>query len=176
MIRLIPCFTLAGLLALTLLPAATAQALEGDASAPVRVEADRFDLDNRAGSAVYQGDVRIQQGSMKLTGDQVEIYRNPDGQLSRAVATGERAYIEQKPSPEENLMKGWGRQIIYHVAERRVELIDKAELHQGGDTFDGGYLEYFLDRRVVQARSSAEGVEGSQRVRMTLEPEQQDNQ
>ncbi|HSH50025.1 MAG TPA: lipopolysaccharide transport periplasmic protein LptA [Halomonas sp.] len=176
MTRLFSCRTLAGLLVLTLLPFTAALALESDASAPIRVEADRFDLDNRAGSAVYQGDVRIRQGSMKLNGDRVELYRNAEGQLSRAVATGERAYIEQQPSPEEKLMKGWGRKIIYHVSERRVELIDQAELHQGNDTFDGGYLEYFLDRRVVQARSSAEGVEGSQRVRMTLEPEQQSSQ
>ncbi len=31
-----------------------AQALEGDASAPIQVEADRLDLDDRAGTAVYQ--------------------------------------------------------------------------------------------------------------------------
>lgn len=175
MIRLTTHPLLAVLLAAALF-STTAQALEGDASAPVQVEADRFDLDNKAGSAVYQGDVRIQQGSMKLNGDRVELYRNAEGKLSRAVAVGNRAYIEQKPSPEEKLMKGWGKRIVYHVAERRVELIDQAELHQGNDTFDGGFLEYFLDRRVVQARSTADGVEGNQRVRMTLEPEQQGGQ
>ncbi|WP_027966495.1 lipopolysaccharide transport periplasmic protein LptA [Halomonas halocynthiae] len=175
MIRLTPSTMLAGLLAVTLL-SANAHALESDASAPVQVEADRFDLDNLAGSATYQGDVRIRQGTMKLNGDRVELYRNADGKLSRAVAVGNRAYIEQQPSPEEKLMKGWAKRIVYHVAERRVELIDEAELHQGNDTFDGGFLEYFLDRRVVQARSTADGVKGSQRVRMTLEPEQQGGQ
>lgn len=147
-------------------------ALEGDASAPIEVEANQLDLDDQAGTAVYTGDVEIRQGSMQLTGDRVEIQRNAAGQLSRAIATGERAYIEQQPNPESPLVRGWGRTIRYHVAERRVELIDRAELHQGGDTFDGGYLEYFLDRRVVQARSDAEGVEERQRVRMTLQPEE----
>lgn len=159
-----------------LLGSTPAQALEGDAGAPIEVEADRRDLDDRAGTAVYTGDVDIRQGSMQLTGARVEIQRNDQGQLTRATATGERAYIEQKPAPDEPLVRGWGRTIVYHVAERRIELIDRAELHQGGDTFDGGYLEYFLDRRVVQARSGAEGIEERQRVRMTLEPEQQDGQ
>ncbi|MDR5859622.1 lipopolysaccharide transport periplasmic protein LptA [Halomonas eurihalina] len=172
--------TIASLLGLTLailtLAASQAQALEGDASAPIQVEADRLDLDDRAGTAVYQGDVRIQQGSMLLTGARVEIRRNDAGQLSQAIATGQRAYIEQQPAPDESVVRGWGQRIVYHVAERRMELVDQAELHRGGDTFDGGYLEYFLDRRVVQARSSAEGVEGNQRVRMTLEPEKQDSQ
>ncbi|MBB3191643.1 lipopolysaccharide transport periplasmic protein LptA [Halomonas cerina] len=160
------------LLALAVLPA---WALEGDASAPIEVVADRLDLDDRAGTAVYRGDVEIRQGSMRLTGERVEIQRNAAGQLTRATATGERAYLEQKPAPDEPLVRGWGRTVIYHVAERRIELIDRAELHQGGDTFDGGYLEYFLDRRVVQARAEAEGVQDRQRVRMTLEPERQEN-
>ncbi|MDN3525529.1 lipopolysaccharide transport periplasmic protein LptA [Halomonas sabkhae] len=165
-------------LAVTLLltPVPQALALEGDASAPIQVEADRLELDDQAGTAVYQGEVRIQQGSMKLQGERVEIRRNDAGQLSRAIATGGRAYIEQKPAPDADLVQGWARRIVYHVAERRLELVDQAELHKGDDTFNGGYLEYFLDRRVVQARSSAEGVEGNQRVRMTLEPEQQEGQ
>ncbi|KGE79555.1 lipopolysaccharide transport periplasmic protein LptA [Halomonas sp. ND22Bw] len=158
----------------TALAAPAALALEGDASAPIQVEADRLDLDDRAGTAVYQGDVQIQQGSMQLTGDRVEIQRNEAGQLTTATATGQRAYLEQKPAPDQPLVRAWGRTVVYHVAERRIELVDQAELHQGGDTFDGGYLEYFLDRRVVQARSDAEGIGERQRVRMTLEPEQQD--
>ncbi|XKE47479.1 lipopolysaccharide transport periplasmic protein LptA [Halomonas organivorans] len=168
--------SLPALLALSLAAtlASPALALEGDAEAPVQVEADRLELDDRAGTAVYQGDVRIQQGSLKLTGERVEIQRNDAGQLTRATAIGERAYLEQKPAPDQPLVRAWGRTVIYHVAERRIELIDRAELHQGGDTFDGGYLEYFLDRRVVQARAEAEGVDERQRVRMTLEPERQD--
>ena len=139
-----------------------AMAQQNDADQPVEVEADRLDLDDQAGTAIYTGEVHIQQGSMQLTGDRVELQRN---------AAGERAYIEQHPDPQEPVIRGWGRTIVYHVAERRVELIDRAELHQAGDTFDGGYLEYFLDRRVVQARAEAEGVEGRQRIRMTLQPE-----
>lgn len=174
MMRPPPATLLALSLAALPLAAAPALALEGDASAPIQVEADRLDLDDRAGTAVYRGEVKITQGSMQLTGERVEIHRNAAGQLTRATATGERAYLEQKPAPDEPLVRGWGRTVVYHVAERRIELIDQAELHQGGDTFDGGYLEYFLDRRVVQARSAAEGIDERQRVRMTLEPEQQD--
>lgn len=157
------------LLALTSLPAL---ALDSDANQPIEVAADQLDLDDRAGTAVYTGDVDIRQGSMQVTGDRVEIRRNDAGEVTLITARGERAYVEQQPSPDEELMRGWGRTIIYHVAERRVELIDQAELHQERDTFDGGYVEYFLDRRVVQARSAVEDGP-SQRVRMTLNPEQQ---
>ncbi|MFP4138678.1 MAG: lipopolysaccharide transport periplasmic protein LptA [Halomonas sp.] len=166
-----PLFACALLLALGAAPAALAQ--DSDAEAPIEVEADQLDLDEAEGTAVYTGDVDIRQGSMRLTGDRVEIERNDTGELTLATATGERAYLEQQPEPDEPVVKGWGRTVIYHVSERRVELIDRAELHQGGDVFEGGFLEYFLDRRVVQARSENEGVEGRQRIRMTLQPEQE---
>ncbi|MFW3614293.1 MULTISPECIES: lipopolysaccharide transport periplasmic protein LptA [Halomonadaceae] len=162
---------LAGAALLSLAGMDSVVAQQRDAEQPIEVAADRLELDDQAGTAVYTGDVDIRQGSMQLTGDRVEFQRNEAGELSRATAYGERAYIEQQPDPEQPVVRGWGRKIIYHVAERRVELIDRAELHQGGDTFEGGYLEYFLDRRVVQARAQSEGVEGSQRIRMTLQPE-----
>lgn len=151
--------------------AGSAMAQQPDAEQPIEIAADRLDLDDQAGTAVYTGEVDIRQGSMQITGDRVELQRNASGELSRVTAQGERAYIEQQPDPEQPVVRGWGRSLVYHVAERRVELIDRAELHQAGDTFDGGYLEYFLDRRVVQARAEAEGVEGRQRIRMTLQPE-----
>ena len=160
-----------GLLLLGLVTPA-AVALESDASAPIEIVADRLELDNRAGTAVYIGDVEMQQGSMKLTADRVEIERNEQGEVSLVTAIGEneRAYLEQKPAPDDPIVRGWGRTVVYHADQRRVELIDQAELHQGGDTFRGAYVEYFLDRRQVQARSATDSGE-RERVRMTLTPQ-----
>lgn len=147
---------------------ATAQAAPAE---PVQVEADRLDLDQRAGTAVYRGNVEVRQGEMHLRGARVEIQRNDSGELSRATAFGERAYLRHRPDGQKEPIEGEARQIIYHVAERRVELIDQAELDQGGDHFSGGRLEYFIDKEVVQARSDVEGSD-NQRIRMTLQPEQ----
>ncbi|SHL98770.1 lipopolysaccharide transport periplasmic protein LptA [Vreelandella subglaciescola] len=147
---------------------ATAQTTSPD---PVQVEADRFDLDQRAGTVVYRGNVKIRQGEMRLRGARVNIQRNDAGELSRATAFGERAYLRDRPDGQKEQIEGEARQIIYHVAERRVELIDQAELDQGGDHFEGGRLEYFIDREVIQARSDVEGSD-NQRIRMTLQPEQ----
>lgn len=146
-------------------------ALAQNSQAPVEVEADRLDLDQRAGTAVYSGNVNIRQGEMQLRGDRVEIERNDAGELSRATSTGERAYLRHQPAGQDSPTEGWARRIIYHVAERRVELIDQAELTQQEDKFSGGRLEYFIDREVIQARSDVDGSE-PQRIRMTLQPEQ----
>ena len=151
--------------------ATPAVALESDANQPINIAADRLNLDDRAGTAVYTGDVAMQQGSMKLTAQRVEIKRNDQGEVTQVTAIGdaERAYLEQRPAPDDPLVKGWGETIVYYAGERRVELISQAELHQASDTFKGAYVEYFLDSRQVQARSQAQGAE-NERVRMSLTP------
>lgn len=161
-------FIYTALLALTVPLSALAQT---GSTAAVEVEADRLDLDQRAGTAVYTGDVNIRQGDMQLRGERVEIQRNEAGELSRATSTGERAYLRHQAQGQDGPTEGWARRIIYHVAERRIELIDQAELNQQEDTFTGGRLEYFIDREVIQARSDVDGSE-PQRIRMTIQPEQ----
>jgi len=159
------------LFALAVPLSAAAQTSSSSQQAPVEVEADRLDLDQRAGTAVYTGNVQISQGEMQLRGERVEIQRNNAGELSRATSTGERAYLRHQADGQDGPTEGWARRIIYHVAERRVELIDQAELTQQDDKFTGGRLEYFIDREVIQARSDVEGSE-PQRIRMTLQPAQ----
>ena len=155
-----------------MLSAASFQLLYAAPGDPVEVEADQLDIDQNAGTAVYSGDVRIRQGDLHINGARVEIQRNAEGELSRATAIGDRAYIRNRFEGQEDITEGQARRITYHVAERRIVLIDGAELSQGGDRFTGGKLEYFIDRGVVQARSDVEGSE-NQRIRMTLQPEQQ---
>ncbi|TVP48824.1 MAG: lipopolysaccharide transport periplasmic protein LptA [Halomonas sp.] len=159
------------LIALAVPLSAAAQSSPTPGQAPVEVEADRLDLDQRAGTAIYSGNVDIRQGEMQLRGERVEIHRNDAGELSRAISTGERAYLRHQADGQDAPTEGWARRIIYHVAERRVELIDQAELTQRDDRFTGGRLEYFIDREVIQARSDVEGSE-PQRIRMTLQPAQ----
>lgn len=155
-----------------ILSAVSFQLLYAAPGDPVEVEADQLDIDQNAGTAVYSGDVRIRQGDLHINGARVEIQRNANGELSKAIAIGDRAYIRNRFEDQEGITEGQAKRITYHVAERRVELFDRAELSQGGDRFTGGKLEYFIDRGVVQARSDVEGSE-NQRIRMTLQPEQQ---
>ncbi|XKF14582.1 lipopolysaccharide transport periplasmic protein LptA [Halomonas sp. BLK-85] len=155
-----------------LLSAASFQVLYAAPGDPVEVEADQLDIDQNAGTAVYTGDVRIRQGDLRIDGTRVEIQRNANGELSRAIATGDRAYIRNRFEGRKEITEGKAKRITYHVAERRVVLTDRAELSQGDDRFTGGQLEYFIDRGVIQARSDVEGSE-NQRIRMILQPEQQ---
>ncbi|RKR02529.1 lipopolysaccharide export system protein LptA [Kushneria sinocarnis] len=167
-----------------LIAAGPTAALEGDSGKPIQVSADRLQIDDEAGTAVYTGDVHMAQGSMKLDAATVTIHRGNSGGVSRVTAKGgggTRAYIEQKPNPSDPLVRGWGNTLIYHADERRVEMIGNAELHQGEDTFNGGYVQYHLDTRQVDARGrqsadQADSTSGDNgRVHMTLTPNSASN-
>ncbi|MEO1870516.1 lipopolysaccharide transport periplasmic protein LptA [Cobetia amphilecti] len=151
--------------------APAAMALDSDASQPINIAADALSLDDKAGTATYTGQVEMRQGSMKLDASRVDISRAGSGEISLVKATGKRAYLEQQPAPDEKLVKGWADTIRYHALERRVELVGDARLEKGDDTFEGGYVEYFLDKRQVNANNNktAQQTEGG-RVHMTLTP------
>ncbi len=103
------------LFALTL-PLATAAMAQSQA--PIEVEADRLDLDQRAGTAVYSGNVDIRQGEMQLRGERVEIQRNDAGELSQAIATGERAYLRNRLDDQETPHGRLGA--AHHLSRRRT--------------------------------------------------------
>ncbi|WP_233266415.1 lipopolysaccharide transport periplasmic protein LptA [Cobetia sp. L2A1] len=153
--------------------APTALALDSDANQRIDIAADSLSLDDKAGTAVYTGSVEMRQGSMKLDASRVDISRAKSGEISLVKATGKRAYMEQQPNPNEKLVKGWADTILYHALERRVELVGNARLEKDADTFEGGYVEYFLDKRQVNANNSSDTTQktdGSSRVHMTLTP------
>lgn len=170
---------LAGGLTLALL-AHQALALPSDASKPIHISADKLNLDDKAGTAVYTGNVDMTQGTMLLKANRVDIQRGNNGNVSRvtAIGQGERAYLEQKPNPQDSKVQGWGDKVIYHADSRRVELIGNAKLIQSPDTFNGAYVEYFLDRRQVNARGGKPSNSNSsdQRVEMTLNPQNSQSQ
>jgi lipopolysaccharide export system protein LptA len=93
--RMKPLF-LAAALILAAVPAAWAQdakiafgGLSQDTSLPVEVEADRLEVNNTDGSAVFSGNVLVGQGDLRLTAGQVRVEYAPDGaRIDRLLATG----------------------------------------------------------------------------------------
>ena len=159
-----------------LLISTSAHALESDARQPIRVQAGNLQLDDKNGTAIYSGAVHIEQGSMKLDAERVELSRNAKGEFTQMKATGtaaKRAYIESLPNPQDGLVRGWANTIIYYNATRRVELVQRAELHRGNDTFTGAYVEYLMNTRQVQAQGGTSKGNGNGRIEMTLSPSAQ---
>lgn len=141
-----------------------------DTQQPINIQADSATLDDARNSAVYRGDVIVTQGSMRLTGNQVTLSMDANGDISKLVSTGSPATWRQDPPGGRGQINARAQTIEYHADTQRVVLIERGHLDQAGDTFSGDLITYDINRRVVDA-GRREGEAGSgQRIEITIQP------
>ncbi|PKM31319.1 MAG: lipopolysaccharide transport periplasmic protein LptA [Gammaproteobacteria bacterium HGW-Gammaproteobacteria-11] len=149
----------------------TALALPEDANQPIRIQANSATLNERQSTAVYNGNVIITQGSMRLTGSRVTLNTDSDGQVSKIVSEGSPASYESTPRANQNPVKARSNTIEYHADTERVVLINNAFLEQDGNTFQGEYISYDINRQIVDAGRNG-GTSGAEqpRIEITIQP------
>lgn len=144
--------------------------LPTDREQPIEIQADNARLDEREGTAVYVGNVDLQQGTLNVTAAHMTIWF-VDDQVTRIRAVGEpgqrQAHYEQQPEPNEPNVLADADELIYEVRDQLIHLSGSAVLVQSGDRFEGEKLRY--DIRAGEVAASGENPDD--RIRMTLQPE-----
>jgi lipopolysaccharide export system protein LptA len=155
------------LLALFLLPPAAAQALEGDTEQAIYIVADEVVRDEKSGLTVYRGNVRMNQGSMRIEADQITSHKiKIEG--DKIVAEGNPAHMSQQQEPDSPMMHAWGGVIEYYRTEERILLREDAQLEQDGSTVRGDRIDYLINEQVVKA--AADGSSDNRRVEVVIPP------
>jgi lipopolysaccharide export system protein LptA len=151
------------LLSLTALLAmpASGQALKGhNSNAPVDVDADRIEVQDRADRAVFSGNVRVQQAGMTMNAARLTVaYANGAAsgvEIQRLDATGG---VTVKSASE----TARGEIAIYDLPRKLITMVGGVTLTQNGNVVRGGRMVIDLNtgRAVVDGRSGAPGVDGS---------------
>ncbi len=142
----------------------TAPALSSDKEQPINLEADSVELDEGTGVSVYQGNVDLKQGSMRLEADKVTVHL-AGSRPSKVVAEGRPVKFQQRPDNSKQLIEGRARRAEYRMDSEELVLIGGATLTQGKDSFASDRIVY--DR--VQARVKAgAAAQGKERVKITI--------
>ena len=132
-------------------PAPAISALKGhDANAPVDVEADRIEVQDRADRAVFSGNVHAIQGDLKLDAARVTVaYTGGAGgtQIQRLDASGG----VKVTSPTETAT---GQFAIYDLNKRLITMLGGVVLVRGDNRVTGGRL-------VMDLNSGRSTVDGS---------------
>lgn len=157
-----------GLVATLALASPLVVALPEDRAQPIHLEANRGQLDQKTGVSVYEGNVIITQGSMRLTADTVTIYVK-DNNFQRMEATGAPVSLRYRPTADKPEIQGASQRVEYDVAGAKVIMSGGAKLTQGQDTFTGERVEYDLKGDVVRAR----GAGDNGRIQFTIQPQAQ---
>lgn len=163
--------TTAGLLALLLLLVVPLQlqALEGDREQPMHLEADSLSIDERSGVVLYEGNVEITQGSLKLWADRLWIHRR-EGKTEKIIGEGAPVRFRQLLDKQGGEVRGEAMRVEIIVESDELLMIDNALLEQGGDSFRNDRIIYNRSKAMVRAGTSAQG---KQRVQVVIEPRQQ---
>ncbi|MCZ6828977.1 MAG: lipopolysaccharide transport periplasmic protein LptA [Gammaproteobacteria bacterium] len=124
--------------------------LPEDKQRPIHIEADEAIRDEKTGLTLYRGNVRIRQGSLKISAEQVTLY-HINTQADKIVALGSPARIQQQRTLDSEPMHAEGGIIEYYKEEERVHIRENAKLEQGGSTVRSDSIEYFINRELVRA-------------------------
>ena len=171
--------TLSLALAAVVLQAAAVAAV-GDRRQPIVIEADRpGTLDLQRQVVVFNGRVRIEQGTLRIEADRVEVRELPGGGRA-AVATGNPArYRQQRDVPGE-WVEGAADRIEYDGQSGTLRFVGNGSVRRlvGDKTMDEitGALITWDDRSElfsVEGSATAVGTPGG-RVRAVLTPRVQD--
>ena len=128
-----------------------------NSNAPVDVDADRIEVQDRADRAIFSGNVVARQGNMTLNAARLTVaYTNTSGvDVQRMVAEG--GVTLRTPSETAR-----GNTAIYDVNRRQVTLIGGVHLTQGQNRVQGGRLVLDLNshRAVMDGGGSSGRVSG----------------
>lgn len=142
-------------------------ALASDREQPIYIESDSAERDDKKGITIYQGKVKMDQGSMRIVADKITIH-SVDNRVHMIVATGNPARYQQKPSPDKQLVVAEGGTIRYEIDPERLELLKNASIKQEGTTMTGDRIDYNITESLVKAAGSNRS--SNQRIKMVIPP------
>ncbi len=168
---------LAGLFVLC--SAASAYALPDDWQQEMVILSDHAELDRKAGVVIYEGNVILTQGTLRIESERLLIIRT-DNTLEKAVAEGtakKPARYQQQINPGKPLTKAHGQRIDYFARQREVNIQGNAQLQQDGNLFSGERILYDMTKETVSASggNSTSGQTGGngekQRIKVVIQPQ-----
>jgi lipopolysaccharide export system protein LptA len=159
-------------LALALLAPALAAAEKADRDKPTQVEANRMSADDVRRMTMFEGNVVLTKGSIRLTADRVVVRQDAEG-FQLATATGRPVRFRQrqdpKPGEKEGIwIEGEAMRIELDDRNQKIELFEAARVNRGGDEVAGDYI--FVDQRSEFYQVSAGKGAEKGRVKAVIQP------
>ncbi|MDJ0779647.1 MAG: lipopolysaccharide transport periplasmic protein LptA [Gammaproteobacteria bacterium] len=142
-------------------------ALPGDSEQPIEVEADRLEVRDEDNRSIYQGNVRLVQGSLEITSDRLVIHFDDQRELVLMEMTGSPARFRQLDEDRREMI-GEAQQINYTESESMLELLRNARFDHAGDTIEGERIRIDTERNSIEASGDSD----EQRVKMLIQPRQ----
>jgi len=87
-------------------------AADSDRDQQINIEADQLEIRDQENISIYQGNVQLVQGSLRINSDRLVIHFNDDNELTTMEMTGNLAKFQQLDNAQQ-LIRGEAEQIDY---------------------------------------------------------------
>ncbi|MFA5960409.1 MAG: lipopolysaccharide transport periplasmic protein LptA [Tatlockia sp.] len=154
---------------LLLLTGNAANALPEDREKPIELSADSADISQLAHHGEYVGNVSLDQGSMHLRAAKAITEGNKDNKLILAIAQGsekQQAHCWTLTAVDKPPLHAYADTIRYLPEQHLVELIGKARVVQGNNSFSAPKISYDTLKQHVLSKS-----DGKARTTIIIHPE-----
>lgn len=129
---------------------------------PIDITADRLDVDEQSGKAVFSGQVVIKQGDMTVYAEKIIVYRDGTSeQIEKIEASGGVRVVQLN-------RVGTAQTAIFFQQEEKLVLSGDARIQQGANLVSGEEIIIFLKDNRSLVKSGEDG-----RVRAVFFPEQE---
>jgi len=140
-----------------------AHARESDFSQPIDIDADRIEVDEKAGVQVWAGSVVLSQGTMRINAGRIAITL-VNKQLSRVEGSGSPIKFQQENEAGE-LVTGEADSIDYDAVAKSLVLKGNATLEQPGQRLKSERILFDSTKQKISAEGGDKG-----RVSIRIQP------
>jgi lipopolysaccharide export system protein LptA len=143
------------LLLLGVLLSGSALALSTDRSQPLQIVANKATIDNVKGIAIYEGNVVVTQGSIRIDANVITINYTQKQDIEKVVADGKPAHFKQRLDSGDDI-KAKAMQMEYNAIKSMLYLRKDAELHKQRNDKDlssssAPHIKYDTKRGIIKA-------------------------
>lgn len=144
-----------------------AHAKQDDLQQELKILAVSQEADIKNNSIIFNGPVKITQGSIKINADELRAFSNENGQTKTLIAIGKPATFSQEMD-DGRIGTASADEIRYDLASTNLLLTGNAKLDQAGSQVTGKTIRYNINEQKLEAQSSGKGED---RVITIIQPE-----
>jgi lipopolysaccharide export system protein LptA len=112
-----------------------------DRDKPIHLESDRVVVDDAKQVSVFDGEVELTQGTIRIRAEKVVVTQDKQG-FKHCTATGHLANFRQKQEGTDQYIEGYGERIEYDTRDEVVDFYVQARVKRDQDDVQGDHIEY----------------------------------
>lgn len=155
--------------------ATSPRAEKADREKEIQILADRLTADDAKREAVYDGNVVITQGTLRVTASRIVVREDAEGYRSY-VATGTPVTFRQKRDKVDEWVDGEAQRAEFEDRSELIKLFQAARLRTPQGELTGDFVSYDRGKEFVEVTGAPGGKPGEpgSRVKATIVPPKKD--